>query len=532
MNDIAFAFLISEPIGAAYQSAQTYCASLPKHALVRLRSMARLCCDELARRAGADWVTGSLEDRIEALAEHRIVDRVAKALLHELRRKGNMGAHPEDFPASEDQFTAAAVAAMTSARALLLWMYRAVHPGLAPPPFELAAVDDGHMRDVCYRAVMEGDPEAEHIIGRMMQDKAIRAWQQSKEAAIANDGGMVGGAEFEKYQKQALYWLKNAADAAYPQALYDYGKALAAEAAGPENVALGEQTVYRAAKLGNPDAEAFVGARFLFGSKTFEVDYAQARMYLERAAETDHPGALANLGIMHRKGLGLPQDVAKAAALTLRAARSGFPQAQFNAAVAFSAGEGVEQDQKAAVAWLRKASAQGHAKARLALAAFMRAGLAQHAGFEEIESLIRSALVDDNMARFELAELYAAEGKALHHVLEAASLLQQCYEIALNEGDLQLAEKCRQASPAAVQALLDAIPQMDDATLRSALILKTFFDHDHYPHRSRSEQLRKFAALAKDVIEGQRSAPASAKQGRNAPCACGSGRKHKACCGA
>lgn len=508
MNDIEFAFLISEPIGATYKSAHTYCVSLPKHALVELRSMAKLCCDELARRAGVDWVTRSQEDRIEALAEHRVIDRVAKALLHELRRKGNMGAHPEDFPASEEQFAQAAVAAMTSARALLLWIYQAFHPGARPPEFALAAVDDGHMRAVCYRAVMEADPEAEYIIGRMMQDKAIRAWQQSKEAAIANDGGMIGGAVFEKYQQQALYWLKNAADAAYPQAMHDYGKALAAEAAGPEKVALGEQIVYRAAKLGNADAEAFIGARFLFGSKSFEVDYEQARVYLERAAETDHPGALANLGIMHRKGLGLPQDAAKAVALTLRAARSGFPQAQFNAAVAFSAGEGVGQDQQAAVGWLRKASAQGHAKARLALAAFMRAGLAQHAGFEEIEALIRSALLDDNMARFELAELYATEGRQVQHILEAASLLQQCYEIALNEGDLQLAEKCRQASPPALKALLGALPRMNDATKRVALILKTFFDHEHYPQRSRGEQLRKLAVMAGE--------PAAARPAANA----------------
>lgn len=540
MNDIDFAFLISEAVGTAYKSAQSHCHALPRHALVELRSLARLCSDDLSARARIEQPERNLERRIETLFERGAIDRVALSLLHELRRKGNMGAHPEDFPGSAQQFPTAAASALVTARALLAWMYRNYHDGAAPPDFELAPVDDGIMRALCYRAVMEADAEAEHTLGKMMSDRAIGILQDSKARAIASGGGTIGGKDFDHALGKALFWLRNAADAGHPQAMTDYGKALASKADGAEKMALGEHYILRAALLGNTDAEAYVGHCHLVGSRLLQVDFAQARIYLERAAEHDHPSALSDLGTMLYQGLGVPRDRSQAALLVLRAARLGFPHAQFNAFVLLSNGDGVEQDQGAALTWLRKSSEQGHPEARLALATLMRSGQIGQFGFDEIEATLLGALADRNAVRLELAALYLEPHSDPEYVARAAILLQQCYEMALAEGDAVLAAKCQAASPPAIKALLAALPRMNAKTLQGALYISQFFDEHFLPYPNRAEQSRRLAAVVQDAVGQLQGVQAELdlapdpghKQGRNDLCGCGSGRKYKKCCGA
>ncbi len=560
MNDIDFARLISPGIGAAYESAQAHCGSLPKHALVELRSMAKLCSNLLASFDPLGEPVGNLESRIDWLMERKVIDRVAMSLLHDLRRKGNIGAHPEDFNLKEEQLFAQARAAMESARTLLAWMFKKVNGGGPAPKFEIAPVDDGHLRKLCYQAVIESDPEAERILGKLFHQRSIEAFEASKVKIIASNGGWIGGAEFMKQRDKALFWLRSASASLNPQAMHDYGAALAAGAEGTDKIVEGERLILQAAELGNADADAFIGKCYLLGSKAFDVDYGQALEHLRRAAEEDHPGALANLGVMLHDGLGVERDLAGSAQLTLRAARAGFPQAQFNAFYFHYHGEGLSRDEGAALKWLRASSDQGYSKARLTLASFMRAGLVAHSGFDEIEALIRSTLADDNSSRLELAELYLDEKSDAAHALEAAGLVQLCYEIAMDQDNPNLAERCAEAAPRAIEAVKKRMAQMDKDMVVSAFLTLALFDEKQRPVRDRAAQSRKTMGAMIDAAKAAKklpparvrphgslpglgtlprvpSAPSTPtrngiKQGRNDPCSCNSGKKFKNCHGA
>lgn len=78
------------------------------------------------------------------------------------------------------------------------------------------------------------------------------------------------------------------------------------------------------------------------------------------AAEQEHPGAEHSLGIMYRKGMGVPQDYTEAVRWSRRAAEQGHPVAQYNLGIIYYKGMGVPQDYAEAVRWLRRAAEQEH----------------------------------------------------------------------------------------------------------------------------------------------------------------------------
>ena len=84
----------------------------------------------------------------------------------------------------------------------------------------------------------------------------------------------------------------------------------------------------------------------------------------EQQATSGDAAAQCGLGMMYKKGQGVPQDYAQAALWWRKAAEQGYAQAQYNLAASYYNGEGVPQDYAQAAAWLRKAAEQGNAHAR------------------------------------------------------------------------------------------------------------------------------------------------------------------------
>lgn len=328
-----------------------------------------------------------------------------------------------------------------------------------------------------------------------------------------------------------------------------------------------DQNTQRASRDGNIDAMAYIGAELMHGSDFSEIDYVGARSYLQQAAEHDHPGALFNLGNIYYQGLGVPADANRAYSLALRAARAGYPLAQYNVAVLLTNGDGVPQDHAAAHDWMNKANAEGLPQARLAIARAMRSGQLASGGFDEIEALLKSILAESNAARFELAMLYLEPKASPQHLINAASLLQECYEIAFEKKDTLLEHASRAASPAAVKSMVGAMQSMDGAQQESVIITRFLFDERSYPYPNRSERYKLFhqACMKCAKVRGNGSLeerhslkaimiglpaqmPLSAairppvqkaaniraqvpKVGRNTPCPCGSSQKFKTCCG-
>ena len=144
--------------------------------------------------------------------------------------------------------------------------------------------------------------------------------------------------------------------------------------------------------------QGHAGAMAELGSLHMGTDDVMALRWLRPAAEEGHGGAQINLGHMYAEGLGVPKDDAEAARLFRLAADQGFAQAQYNLGVMYLQGLGVPKDTAEAARWFRLAIAQGHLGAWAALG---RTG-SQHT----LSSSSEAAEQDDADAQYSLGQKY------------------------------------------------------------------------------------------------------------------------------
>ena len=89
-------------------------------------------------------------------------------------------------------------------------------------------------------------------------------------------------------------------------------------------------------------------------------DYATALKEWKPLAEQGNEDAQYNLGLMYRKGLGVPQDYKVAVQWYTLSAEQGNVNAQNNLGIKYEQGLGVPQDYKVAVRWYTLAAEQGN----------------------------------------------------------------------------------------------------------------------------------------------------------------------------
>lgn len=107
--------------------------------------------------------------------------------------------------------------------------------------------------------------------------------------------------------------------------------------------------------------------------------YVSAGKDYNRALEffPNNPAALAAVGHLHARGLGVEQNPRLAAAFYEQAARTGHPPASMNLGIAYLRGLGVAQNLDTARHWLTEAAQAGLAPAMIHLAQSYRAPLAE-----------------------------------------------------------------------------------------------------------------------------------------------------------
>ena len=81
--------------------------------------------------------------------------------------------------------------------------------------------------------------------------------------------------------------------------------------------------------------------------------------WLGKAAEQGDAGGQFNLGVMYKKGTGVPQDYAQATKWYQLAAEQGNARAQNNLGYMYATGKGVPQDYVLAHMWYNQAGANG-----------------------------------------------------------------------------------------------------------------------------------------------------------------------------
>jgi len=97
-------------------------------------------------------------------------------------------------------------------------------------------------------------------------------------------------------------------------------------------------------------------------------DYATALHEWRPLAEQGDALAQYNLGVLYRKGRGVPQDDVQARQWYVKAAAQGLAKAQFSLGTLYFNGEGAPKDYQQALRWFRLAADQGEALAQTKMA--------------------------------------------------------------------------------------------------------------------------------------------------------------------
>ena len=168
-----------------------------------------------------------------------------------------------------------------------------------------------------------------------------------------------------------------------------------------------------------------LGADFEKGLFAYDTgDFATALREWTPLAEQGNPDAQFKLGVMYRKGDGVPQDDKTAVKWYTLAAEQGYAPAQSNLGVMYDKGDGILQDDKIAMEWYTLAAEQGHTNAQFNLAisyangevvrkdnvyAYMWANIASFNGNERGGELLGMVAEEMTTSQIEEAQTLARE---------------------------------------------------------------------------------------------------------------------------
>ncbi|WP_417349819.1 DUF4145 domain-containing protein [Ferrimonas sp.] len=466
INDLELVRRLEPSLLEDYRLARNYCLDVPTHALVHLRSVAYKLVEALAASVEIKFKSKNLYDRVEVLNRARAIDVRLARRLHKLREGGNKGAHPEKYRLSQEQLVDLAKRSVELTATVLAESYDTLK-GAPCPDWAFEPLDQVAGRELCYRAVMEEDAEAQYLVGISLKAKGLMQRERELSFAMANDSADINTEASQRRLAQAGYWFERASDN-HAGARFEYGVALIHGYGDHEDPALGETLVQQAAESGLAEAQALLGYFYLSSSTAFDQDLSKAEHYLLLAADQDQAEAMANLGVLYHHHL---PDADKALSYTRQAAQAGYPVAQYHLALMLE--QRGELD--AALDWLQRAAEQSYPDAMAVLARHLLDGERLSPDPTRASALYRKAIRYAALpeAMFELSLAIFDNEVPDADPVEGAALLQAAYHYA---GSRELKEAIEQLSPTLVAAL-ESGAGSDDQLQRLQLARRRFDDH-------------------------------------------------------
>lgn len=227
-----------------------------------------------------------------------------------------------------------------------------------------------------------GEPEAQHMLGRMYRDgegvlrdyRLAEAWyRRAAEQGKAESQNALAKlyedrAAGDKDDAKAVLWYRKAAEQGLAEAQYNLGLAYAEGRGVDEDAAEAARWWRMAAEQGLVEAQNRMG-RAHYAGRGVPEDRAAAVSWWRKAAEQGSAEAQDSLGRMYENGFAVAQDYGSAAEWYGKAAAQDLAEAQFDMGRLHHQGLGVEQSHVEAAKWYRKAAEQGHATAQTRLGA-------------------------------------------------------------------------------------------------------------------------------------------------------------------
>jgi len=193
----------------------------------------------------------------------------------------------------------------------------------------------------------------------------------------------------EDFSNFPLATLQQRATAGDPGAQYQLGFRYQASGAN-QNYAQAAVWLGKAAYQGNAMAQLLLGLLHTLG-KGVPQDYSKAAILFRQAADQGNATAEDALGVSYENGLGVLKDYSQAAAWYRKAAEQGVVHAQYSLGMVYFSGLGTAKDYQQAMYWFQKAAAQNSAIARFALGVMYEAGMGTAPDYEQAIPLYRVA---------------------------------------------------------------------------------------------------------------------------------------------
>jgi TPR repeat protein len=187
--------------------------------------------------------------------------------------------------------------------------------------------------------------------------------------------------------------LRKALEACKPRSGTRLSRALVGTAA----VALVAAALWSGGAFGGSGTEARRSSLFKQGTTAYRnKDYPAAAGFFRDAAAVGEIRAMKNLGIMHSKGLGVPQSQSEALLWFKQAAEAGSPEAMNSLGVRYQKGRGTKRDYAQAAAWFRRAAEAGNVSAMNNVGLLVMRGHGVSQNHAEARAWFEKAAADGN----------------------------------------------------------------------------------------------------------------------------------------
>ncbi|MGX9463038.1 DUF4145 domain-containing protein [Shewanella sp. A14] len=467
LNDIEFIDGFSAELSDDYRLAKSYVRDIPTQALVYIRSFTHKLAAQLAQQHGIIFNSANLYDRIEQLNQQRVIDVSAVRALHRLRSDGNRGAHPEKYHLTQVQLINIAEKSIHHILQLIEKLYKPLHKRTAPH-YQFEAFDSFAGRDLCYRAVMKNEPEAQYLVGMSLKAKGLmlqeqeRALAQNIDTPNSSSSGLTSAEQTSAdVFSQAAHWFF-VASGQHKAALFEHGVSLLHGYNGTANSTEGEQFIAQAAEHGVVNAQALLGFFYLVGSEQFDVDLNQAETWLTLAANAENAEAMSNLGVLFYQN----QQFEQAFLWVSKAAKTGYPHAQYHLALMLEQGLGCQIDITVSHKWMQEAAEQGQLDAMLRCGSdILHNDAASKQQLEIAEHYLHEVIKYGRnvTAMIELSVALADGILGRIDVVQAAYLLQQA-KLHANDIQLQVIEPLWQSLMIQIESVIALNPTDDELT--------------------------------------------------------------------
>lgn len=321
---------ISTEFARLYASARRMVWVAPAQTLIDLRACGIVLAHRVLERCSYDRGAGF--DVLLKLPELRRLPVEKWAHLNWLRMKGNIAAHPEDS-APNLMLDRLAQEGLGYAHGLAVW-FCVERLGLAETTLPVFALPEKDTLDrLCGDAVLRDDPKALYLLGMHFKGEAeaerVRIRERlEQERMVFNSAA--------PHDEQAVHWFTRASRHQHVAAAYELGLAKLHGQGCARDLDEGYGLLEFAAEWDLADAQHQLAVYHLEGHveglRDLPQDHEAARRLLERAAASEHPGALNCLMKIYWEGLGVPRDMSRALELARRSADAGYPLAQLNLA--------------------------------------------------------------------------------------------------------------------------------------------------------------------------------------------------------